>query len=455
VPLGPPFAPLHPPAPPPDAVVAWAPVVSGRRYAKEIRLLSEAVPSEGVPSGTDQAVVVSAGTVFTERTLADIAALSLSHLVSPCAARVLLVDEVRHDELCALVRETGAEVQQREVLGGESALESPAEYATVPEEIVGTICDWVGHAQAGPGEPSDRPSGAPARIATVPAAPDRTVASFSWSGSPITERVVRLGAARFAGVLTEPRASAAHGDADGDHPTVVFLNSGSEPHIGPGRAWVEYARELATSGHRCLRVDFRGWGESPDDGHAPGRPYDPHCEEDAIAIVRALRELGHERIVLVGLCASAWVALRAALREPVTCVIALNPQMYWKMGDPVEATMAETRERRTAERERERRGARLGLWTLLDRLGRRPWAGRWLDELSATATPVVLAFAAGDDGIEFLRTRLGRRLRMVQRTGQVRVLEMPAIDHSMHRAWLRPSVVRMLREQIDSCAAVA
>jgi dienelactone hydrolase len=169
-----------------------------------------------------------------------------------------------------------------------------------------------------------------------------------------------------------------------------------------------------------------------------------------VAIVRALREQGHERIVLVGLCASAWVALRTALHEPLAGVIALNPQLYWQPGDPVEATMAETRLRRTDERERERRGGKIGLWSALDHAGLRPWAGRWLDELSRCGTPVTLVYAAGDDGIEYLRNRLRRRLEQVGRSGRIAVLEVPDIDHSMHRVWLRPRMLDVLHERLSA-----
>jgi pimeloyl-ACP methyl ester carboxylesterase len=206
---------------------------------------------------------------------------------------------------------------------------------------------------------------------------------------------------------------------------------------------------LAGFGYRSVRVDFRGWGESPDDGLAPGRPYDPHCEQDTIAIVAALRERGHDHVALVGLCAGAWVALRAVRHERVAGVIALNPQLYWQPGDPVEALMSDTRVRRTAEREREQLGARFGAWTALDVLGARSWAARWLDDLVRSGVPVSMLFAQGDDGLEYLRNRVGRRLAAARRSGVVRVVELPEVDHSMHRVWLRGRVVSELREQLE------
>ena len=190
--------------------------------------------------------------------------------------------------------------------------------------------------------------------------------------------------------------------------------------------------------------------KSPDDGYAPGRPYDAHTEQDTIGIVHSLRELGYERIVLVGLCASAWIALRVVLSEPVAGVIALNPQLYWRRGDPVEATMQETRLRRTDERHREHFGGRFGLWSLLDLVGARPRAAEWLDKLSTVETPIVLVFAEADDGIEYLRNRLGRRLRRALRSKTIKLVEVAEIDHSMHRTWLRPSFVDILDHELEA-----
>jgi pimeloyl-ACP methyl ester carboxylesterase len=376
-----------------DQVIGWAPVTAGRRYAKEIRMLSTPVP--------DSETVVSAGFVFRPETIADIGAMKVD--------------------------------APDPVAGGDSALEEPAEYAIVPEDVVEAIVARVG----------------PAEAPRIEAPAPRPTAAMDWRGAAIEEEVVTLGPEGLIGILSRPP------QPDASRPTVVFLNTGSEPHVGSGRTWVEYARTLAGEGYQCLRVDWSGWGESPDHGHAPGRPYDPHCEDETISIVRALRERGHENVFMVGLCASAWVALRAVLRQPVAGVIALNPQLYWKPGDPVEALMSETRQRRAPEREREQRGCRWGLWSALDVAGQRPWAGRWLDDLDASGVPVLMVFAEGDDGIEYLNNRLARRLDHVKRDGLIRTTEVPDIDHSMHRAWLRDRIVAVVRGELERLAAAS
>jgi pimeloyl-ACP methyl ester carboxylesterase len=421
-----------------DGVVAWAPVVSGRRYVREIRLLATPVPDgvSDLPAGT----LLAAGCVYLPETLDQIAGLTGAELAPP-APRLLVVASDQDGEVPGLVErleQLGCAVERRAVEGVDRALELPAEYATPPEEVVSGIVDWIGV------DSSRRPR----RRARTPDPPRmRRSARLLERGVELSEEVVVLGEQRLIGIQTEP-VELGDGGA-----TLVLLNTGSEPHIGPGRAWVEIARQIAADGHRCVRMDFRGWGESPDGGFAPGRPYDEHCVEDAAAIVRALYERGDRPIMLLGLCASAWVALRMLLREPVDGVVALNPQLYWQPGDPVEATMAETRQRRTAERGREALGGRCGLWSALDALGHRPWAGRWLDELSASGVPITLAFAPGDDGIEFLRNRLQRRLARAEGGGAISIVEIPGIDHSMGRVWLRELVVEVIRGQLSALSA--
>jgi len=299
----------------------------------------------------------------------------------------------------------------------------------VPEGIVDEITAWVGSSEVF-AEAED----APAR---------RTTATVAWQGATVEEEVVELGRLGFVGILTKPPSGVSRG-------TVVWLNSGSEHHVGPGRAWVEYARTLALSGCSSLRVDFSGWGESPDLGHAPGRPYDQHGVGEVGEIVNALRDSGHGAIVLAGLCAGAWIALRAALDVDVEGVLALNPQLYWQPGDPVEANIdTETHVRRLSEMRRDKRGAAIGAWSFLDMAGVRPPAARWVDALARRQTPVLALFAEGDDGLEYIQDRIARAFRRACRGGLIDATTVPGIDHPMHRHWQRPSMVDAISAWLD------
>lgn len=415
-----------------DRVVAWAPVIKGRRYAKELRMLSSEVPAEADPA-EPKGTLVEAGNVFTPQTVADLAQLTLEQLESPAAAETLIVDDPAGaaQDAQRQLEAVGGRVRRTELAGGELALATPPEFAQPPDEILNEICGWVGASPA----------------SEAPPAPAQLDAEFPWRGAPIVEEVVTLEPHGHVGVLCSPPEVAAN------RSTLVLLNPGSETHVGPGRAWVELARELALLGYRTLRIDFRGWGESPDDGRAPGRPYDLSGVEDARVIADQLHAAGHDRVVLFGLCASAWIALRAALDASADGVIALNPQMYWQPGDPVEIDWDQIRARRAGEIRRIAIGDRCRAWTALDVLGLRPPAGTWLDQLEATGLPIKLLFAEGDDGLLFLAQRLSRRLNRVQRGGTVTVRELPGVDHPLHRVWMRPGVVAAIHEALEEIDA--
>jgi pimeloyl-ACP methyl ester carboxylesterase len=405
-----------------DAVAAWAPIVSGKRYVRELRLLT--TPVEASEERPDPAgAVVYAGTVLTEETRAELGALDLLALPERPAESVLLVSRPERpaDELADALERLGAAVAHRTPAGAERTLDVPAEDAVVAEQVVEEIAAWAGAAApAGGGAPEPRAS---ARV------------------GPIVEEVVELGERRLVGLLGRPAGAA--------RATVVFLNSGSEVHVGPGRAWVDYTRALNEAGYATLRLDFSGWGESPDEGRPVGRPYDAHAVGDTADAIAALRALGHERLVLAGLCAGAWIGLRTALEHEVDAVVAINPQLYWQPGDPVEALLTDTRVRRTRERRREELGGRWGLWSALDLLGLTPMAGRWLSTLRRRRVAVLLLFAEGDDGVEFLRNRVRRRLDRELRSGGIRLVEVPGVDHQMYRVWRRPAVVAAIRSFLD------
>lgn len=410
-----------------DQVVAWMPVTNGRRYAKELRLLSTPVPEADDPSPHPGTVVVT-GNVFSPETIASLQRLRPDRTAGPPAPATLIVDDPRGSSAPAVQRlwSLGAEVTHLQLETADEALHTPPEFAAVPDEILNQICLWMGSDDS-----TDRRS-APAP-ATAPA-------TLPWREGRVTETVLRLGPEGHVAVVTAPA------DTAPEPTTLVLLNPGSETHVGPGRAWVEYARELALAGRRTVRVDFLGWGESPDAGRAPGRPYDACCERDAVAIVQALTAAGFARVAICGLCASAWIALRAALVAPVAGVIAINPQLYWQRGDPVEIDWDLIRARRAAEIRRIELGERTGLWSLIDVLGHRSRPARWLDDLAVTGIPVQLLFTQDDDGLVYLNRRLRRRAERVRRSDSVRVRELLGVDHPMHRSWLRPRVVGALLE---------
>lgn len=409
-----------------DEIVACAPVASGKRFVKELKLL-------GIPDPEQAGRTMYAGLAIDPDTATDLAGIDLSMMPPAAVRRTLLVErsEAACEKLVAKLGADGREVSSRTCAELHRMLDVPSEDATVPPGLIEPIVAWLGD----PGD-GDRPLSRVTEASTA----------MPWQGGRLHESFIDLDG--LAAIASTP-ADQAPGEI-----AVVFLNSGSEPHVGPGRAWVDYARALALHGYTCLRTDFRGWGESPDDGHAPGRPYDAHCVTDTLRIVAAARR-DHARVVLAGLCASAWVALKAAQETRVDGVFALNPQLYWQPGDPVEALMSDTHRRRTEARAREARGARLGWWSSLDAVGARPMASHWLIALRKRRIPVMLSFAEGDDGLTYLRDRCGRRLAHELRSGYLQVEEVTGIDHQMYRLWRRPAIVEQMLRFLDTLPAAS
>jgi pimeloyl-ACP methyl ester carboxylesterase len=427
-----------------ERIVAWLPVVSGRRYGRELRLLATQVPEHLDPL-TPAGTMTFAGNVFAAQTFDELRGLDLTALPDRPAEAVMVVDgpEGTAEPVVTSLRELGVDVSLARLDGSQEAVFTAPEFAVVPEAIIDAISEWIG--------PASDPPGSAAAGDTVPG-PDGDMGrpvTMAWREGSVTETALRLGGKGHVAMLTEPGSGAAAPT------TLVLLNPGSETHVGPGRAWVELARDLALVGRRTIRVDFRGWGESPDDGRAPGRPYDEGCEEDTVAIVSELREAGFDRVAICGLCAAAWIVLRVASQSSAAGVIALNPQLYWKRGDPVEIDWDLIRRRRAREIRGIERGARIGLWTLLDRLGHRSPAARWLDQLARAEAPVHLLFAEGDDGLVYLNGRHARRLHRLCRRGTVTVSELDGVDHPMHRVWLRPRVAEALADALGAIDAGA
>ena len=150
----------------------------------------------------------------------------------------------------------------------------------------------------------------------------------------VRERAVSLGAVGLAGVVVEPDDGSARG-----RPWVVLPNVAAEHHIGPGRRWVEFARAWAAQGHRCLRVDYSGVGDSPT------RPGGPDDQAVAAGWVDDIRELVEDlssdgsTMVFVALCSGALSAFEAALLGPVDAIFAVNPRLtLWDF--PVESRAA-------------------------------------------------------------------------------------------------------------------
>jgi len=434
-----------------DAVIAWQPVESGRRYVRELTLLGTSVPEDD-PRPYAAGEITSSGVPLPSGFLDGLRGVSLTSLEISPAPRVLVLrahDAPPSEKFRGRLDDLGVHVDDVAVDDAASMLGVSCERARVPEESVSAIVAWVAaHAPGG---------SAAARTASSAEAAESS-AVLSWRGGQLVEQMTTIGAGQLHGIFGTPYLGDVGGlDADAAAlPTtvVVFLNPGAEHSVGPGRCWVEYSRRLNLSGHATLRLDFRGWGESPT---APpgfgGNPYDPHTIDDVVDVIDSLTDRGFEKVVLVGLCASSWIALRAVLRAPVAGVFALNPEFLWHWGAPFDLSMEEGERWSARDLEACRRGARWGLWSVGDALGLRSKNDLWLNALATSGVALRFVYADDDLGIRHLRLRHARRIRRLQARRTLEIQEIADIDHSMHREWLRPKISASLEQFVQAIAA--
>lgn len=428
-----------------DGVAAIAPVQGGARYAKELTLLGQKVPAGDAREGADGALI-SGGVPFTRETLAALRTLTLTDLTNPPAPRVLVADRADGGDsspLVARLQSLGVTVDHRVGTDLASTLDVTTERAVVPAALVGEVVSWLTGVV---GQDSHRRAEA-GLVAAAPA--DGTATELAWQTGHVREQAVVLAGKRLVGVLGGPVG------APNPDTVVVFLNSGAEHHVGPGRAWVEFARHLNLAGVATLRLDFSGWGESVFGAEPPARPYAATGVEDTWAVAASLRERGYRRVLVVGLCSSAYVALQAGLGSGIDGVYALNPQLYWRPGDPDQMTVAEALVWRADRIRREVLGRRYRLWSLLDVVGMRSASGRWLSALRRRDSPIRLVFAAGDIGLNHLNDRSSRRLARALAGGSVALGVIPDVDHQMHQEWRRRSIAEDLTDWVRTCQDVA
>ena len=306
-----------------ERLVAIAPIVSGRTYIREVQTRSRMLAgmwrlSEASSTRGD---IASDGFVLTQQTAAEIARLDLAGLTGRPAREVFLLAEksASLDKLAEKYDAADCRVT-RENFDGLASLMDSATLARIP------VGDWrriVSYLAKGRDFAPSSP--------TLPKC--RTLQTPSFR----EERMVFGHDDRLAGVLCRPVAQTSAA-------TILFLNTGGNPHIGWGRMSVEHARALAARGIASLRLDIVGLGDAVA---LDGSPRAALYRKESIADVREaldfLERRGFSNFTLVGHCSGAWLALNGGLADPrVRGLFLVNLQRFiWTGEEDLEALMAQ------------------------------------------------------------------------------------------------------------------
>jgi dienelactone hydrolase len=246
--------------------------------------------------------------LFLPRALVDdLGRIDLVQTARRPAARTLVVDGggvAGRDALVARLRELGASPDLR-THAGHKFLVTVSHRSTVPDEQIDAIVGWLRDAHptgAVPPPPPARPTVQP----------------------PAGERLVVLGEDHpLFGILTPADPARARRG----RPGIVLTNAGCVNRSGPHRTYVRMARRWAKLGFDVLRVDLPGIGDSPAvAGEKENLTYPPSALDD---LGHAMRALGTERAVIVGLCSGGDYAFQLGAQDArVAAAWMLNPRTF-------------------------------------------------------------------------------------------------------------------------------
>jgi pimeloyl-ACP methyl ester carboxylesterase len=323
------------------SLILIAPIVSGRRYLRDLRLtraaagLGHTESSPAMPADSPHAAPGSmevSGFFYSAATLAALALVDLKTHQGPAVGRALVIDDKSLPTSAPWVEQLtkqGIETKYLALPGLIAMTMTAPQYATIPSAMLEATRDWLDEFSVS--DPATAKEGA--RAAATPAAAATSVMHLPNGGelASLTERPVFLNAAApVFGIVTEPRQGETRRRA------VILLNAGADYHVGANGMHVDLAREWASRGYVALRMDLAGLGDSATrSGQPDNEVFPPAGLDDIRAAIDYLRDkYGAGDITLFGLCSGAYHALRAAAAGlAVNRILMVNPQNYfWKQG---------------------------------------------------------------------------------------------------------------------------
>ena len=374
------------------ALVAWTPIVSGRRYVRELKMLQCTTDGEAATAGT----IAIGGFSIPASVLERISALDLGTIEILKASCVLLreMPDGLNAPWLARLSQRGLKVQEQVSMQAYPWLFGATDQPELPHDDIQALVRWCRalHDQHATGaEPAPR----------LPA--PRPAIEFTHQGCLVRETFVEIGPSGLTGVLSEP-TGAASGYA------VRLLTS----TVGPGRTFADFARDEASRGNTSLRFDFAGFGTSGrGDAVQGGELYTDEGTRDVQAAIEYLRQAGHQQIYALGFCAGAWSMIQADVAPELRAAVAINVALYRQPGPTTPELM-----KRTCHRLAHISPA-LARTPLLQGIAARMLGTtseqckpmEWLIRLCSTDVRVLLAYAELDPGLDYLNGQMAKGVR--------------------------------------------
>ena len=304
-----------------ESLVLWDPCASSRAFLREQSLLL----SGYAPGEHDPRYWHTPGFHFSSETGDDLQAIDFAKLAvdGPLADRILLLqrdDVPQASSIRKRLEHEGDRLTVDAAYGQAGVLDVEVHEIVVPQRTMDRIVGWL----------AKEPAPVVAALAELPERHSAEIAARP--GVYVRETSMAVGQRGIRGILTEPVDNAsAEQVTSRPRPWVVLMNTATEHHIGPGRLWVELARDWAALGCRVLRIDQVGVGDSDSDSdrrssQLEGWPSSPSWIEDDRDLVTTLQSDGSP-VLMVGLCLGAYDILEVALWERVDAAFLISPNL--------------------------------------------------------------------------------------------------------------------------------
>lgn len=315
-------------------LILIAPIVSGRRYLRELRttrmagLIGTESPDTQASTGAANAAASAgsmeiSGFMFSAATLAALERVDLKTLGALPVADMLIIDGDRMPVARTWVEalsQLRAPPTYRSLPGLVEMIMTAPQFASIPQEMIVAMCEWLTPLLNTPAGRAERDG---VRYADRVIAPPITAMDHAG----VTERPVFFGSqAMLFGIVSEP--------PPGEIPrrAVILVNAGADYHIGATGMYVGFARRWATRGYVVLRMDLAGLGDSATRPDRPGNEvFPPAAVDDIRAAVEWVRaRYGVRDVALGGVCSGAYHVLRAAVAAvPANRILMINPEVFF------------------------------------------------------------------------------------------------------------------------------
>ena len=474
------------------ALIAVAPVVKGKSYVRELRMLQRATEAKrNITRGDDADTVETAGFTLTAPTQAALSEIDLIRLTATPAARVLILERAElpsGERWEQHLRDSGAQVERLSVAGFTEMMLDSHE-SVVPRQILGEAIRWLGALRdekstvtAGNAESPHPSHSARARALNVLLPPPAAIDPVLGENPAVAvkESAVTFGSrSTLFAIVTAPAENM--GAPVAKRRGIILLNSGAIHHIGPSRLYVGLARRLAHLGHVVLRMDIGGIGDSSTPvGAEENAVYPGHAVTDVAAAVQYLREEWNiQDVRAAGLCSGAYHAFKAAAaRLPLSGIVLINPlTFFWKEGMslkyPEHRVAADIMRYRTNVLRpaawAKLLSGRVDLWESSQILLRRatilaltpmrtvarsigaPLRNDLPSELQSIVRAKIelqFVFADQDPGVELLRDQGGAIARRLRAEGTLGIESIDGADHTFTDRALRATLVTVLERAL-------